>query len=61
MSRRQRPLRRLASSRAARRRRQSHVPPERLPAPTTEEMVLSPRLDLPERLLDRLELASEAG
>jgi hypothetical protein len=32
MSRRQRPSRRLASARAARRRRQLFVPPERLPA-----------------------------
>lgn len=32
MSRRQRPARRLASIRAARRRRQSFAPPERLPA-----------------------------
>jgi hypothetical protein len=37
MSRRQRPSRRLAFYRAARRRRQSLVPPERLPAPIHQD------------------------
>ncbi|HEY5907550.1 MAG TPA: hypothetical protein VIZ31_05860 [Vicinamibacteria bacterium] len=37
MSRRQRPPRRLATTRAARRRRLSFVPPERLPATSGHE------------------------
>jgi hypothetical protein len=37
MSRKQRPSRRLATSRAARRRRQFLAPPERLPAPARSE------------------------
>jgi hypothetical protein len=58
MSRRQRPSRRLAFYRAARRRRQLHAPPERLPAPSPREIAggfSAPLLDyddLPDPTLD---------
>ena len=55
MSRRQRPLRRLANLRAARRRRQSHVPPARLPAPDPIPTDIASLLELPERFADSLE------
>ena len=60
MSRRQRPLRRLANLRAARRRRHCGVPPARLPA-LAAQAELGRVIELPERFADSLEFMATDG